>query len=98
MLTVRTEITNWTLIFDDHHLRSVLAKYQAYYNRRDPMAAARSDPAADPSQERVKSRAVLCGLINEHERTAWKPWSKMVAEILAPHRVKQHRSPLGRRS
>jgi hypothetical protein len=58
VFTVRTEVTDWTLIFGDRHLRSVLAEYQAYYNRRGPSqppapttppTLPRSGSSADPS-------------------------------------------------
>jgi putative transposase len=71
VLTVRTEVTDRMLVFGDRHLRSILAEYQAHYNRRRPIAAASSDhPIAGPSQERIKCRPALGGLINEYERTA----------------------------
>ncbi len=64
------------LIFGERHLRAILAEYQAHYNGRPPhrsrqLHPPRPDhPAADPSRERIKRRAVLGGLINEYERAA----------------------------
>jgi hypothetical protein len=54
VLTARTEVTDRLLIFGQRHLRTVLAEY----------------PLADLSQERIKRRPVLGGLINEYERAA----------------------------
>ena len=34
VLTVRTELTDRMLIFGEHHLRRVLARYAAHYNAR----------------------------------------------------------------
>jgi putative transposase len=64
------------LIFGERHLRSVLAEYEAHYNGRRPhrsrqLRPPRPDhPVADLSQERIKCRAVLGGLISEYERAA----------------------------
>ena len=64
------------LIFGERHLRTVLARYEAHYNRRRPhrsrqLRPPRPDhPAADLSMERIKRRPVLGGLINEYERAA----------------------------
>jgi len=58
------------------HLRTTLAQYEAHYNGRRPhrsrqLRPPRSDhPVADLSQERIKRRLVLGGLINEYERSA----------------------------
>ena len=76
VLTARTEVTDRMLIFGERHLRSVLALYEAHYNGRRPhrgrqLRPPRPDhPIADLSQERIKRRPVLGGLINEYERTA----------------------------
>jgi putative transposase len=76
VLTARTEITDRMLIFGEHHLRSVLAEYEAHYNGRRPyrsrqLRPPRPDyPAADLTQERIRRRAVLGGLINEYEPAA----------------------------
>ena len=76
MLTARTEITDRMLIFGERHLRSVLAEYEARYNGRRPhrsrqLRPPRPDhPAADLTQERIKCRTVLGGLINEYEPAA----------------------------
>jgi putative transposase len=76
VLTARTEITDQMLIFGQRHLRTILAEYEAHYNGRRPhrsrqLRPPRPDhPVADLSQERIKRRPVLGGLINEYERAA----------------------------
>ena len=76
VLTARTEVTDRMLIFGERHLRTILAKYEAHYNGRRPhrsrqLRPPRPDhPVADLSQERIKRRPVLGGLINEYERAA----------------------------
>src|ERR1017187_6085957 len=76
VLTARTEVTDRMLIFGQRHLRTILAQYEAHYNGRRPP---RSQPLRPPrpahppaglSQERIKRRSVLGGLINEYERAA----------------------------
>jgi putative transposase len=74
VLTVRTELTDRVLFFGERHLRPVLAQDEAHYNGRRPhrsrqLRPPRPDhPVADLSQERIKRRTVLGGLINECER------------------------------
>jgi putative transposase len=76
VLTARTEVTDRMLIFGERHLRSVLTEYARHYNGRRPhrsrqLRPPRPDhPTADLSQQRIKRRAVLAGLINEYERAA----------------------------
>jgi putative transposase len=76
VLTARTELTDRMLIFGERHLRSVLAKYARHYNGRRPhrsrqLHPPRADhPAADLSQERIRRRPILGGLLNEYERAA----------------------------
>ena len=76
VLTARTEVTDRMLTFGQRHLRTILAEYEAHYNGRRPhrsrqLRPPRPDhPVADLSQERIKRRPVLGGLINEYERTA----------------------------
>ena len=76
VLTARTEITDRMLIFGQRHLRLVLADYAAHYNGRRPHRSRQLRPArpdyspADLSQEQIKRRLVLGGLINEYERAA----------------------------
>jgi transposase InsO family protein len=76
VLTARTEATDRMLIFSERHLRSVLAEYARHYNRRRPHRSRQLRPprpgesSADLSQERIKRRPVLGGLINEYQRAA----------------------------
>jgi transposase InsO family protein len=76
VLTIRTEVTDRMLIFGQRHLRTILAEYEAHYNGRRPhrsrqLHPPRPDhPVADLSQQRIKRRPVLGGLINEYERAA----------------------------
>jgi putative transposase len=76
VLTARTEITDRMLIFGRRHLNSVLAQYAAHYNGRRPHRSRQlrpprpAYPVPDLSQERVRRRPVLGGLINEYERAA----------------------------
>ena len=76
MLTARTEVTHRMLTFGERHLRSVMAEYARHYNGRRPhRRGLQLQPprpnhlVADLSQERVKRRPVLGGLLNESERT-----------------------------
>jgi transposase InsO family protein len=76
VLTARTEVTDRMLIFGERHLRTILAEYETHYNGRRPhrsrqLRPPRPDhPVADLSQERIKRRPVLGGLINEYEGAA----------------------------
>jgi putative transposase len=76
MLTTRAEVTDRILIFGARHLRTILAQYAAHYNGRRPhrsrqLRPPRPDhPIADLSQEQIRRRPVLSGLINEYERAA----------------------------
>ena len=76
VLTARTEVTDQMLIFGERHLQTILAQYAAHYNGRRPhrsrqLRPPRPDhPVADLSQQRLKRRPVLGGLINEYERAA----------------------------
>ncbi|MDQ3765400.1 MAG: integrase core domain-containing protein [Actinomycetota bacterium] len=74
--TVRAELTDRMLIFNQRHLRVVLTEYIRHYNGRRPHRACGlrppqpTHPVADSSDERIKCRPVLDGLINEYERAA----------------------------
>ena len=76
MRTIRAELTDRVLIFNERHLRLVLTNYVRHYNGRRPHRARElhpprpSHPVADLSQERIKRRPILGGLINEYERAA----------------------------
>jgi putative transposase len=76
VLTAGTEVTDRMLIVGERHLRTVLAGYEAHYNRRRPPRSCQLRPprpdhlVADLSQQRIRRRAVLGGLINEYARIA----------------------------
>jgi putative transposase len=76
VLTALTEVTDRMLIFGQRHLRAILARYEAHYNGRRPHRSRQlhppqpDHPPADLSQEWIKRRPVLGGLINEYERAA----------------------------
>jgi putative transposase len=72
VLTARTEVTDRMLIFGQRHLQSILAQYGAHYNGRRPHRGRQLHPPrpADLSQERIRRRPVLGGLLNEYERAA----------------------------
>jgi putative transposase len=74
--TLRTELTDRTLIFSQRHLRVVLTEYVRHYNGRRPHRARDlrpprpTHPAMNLSHEHITRRPVLGGLINEYERVA----------------------------
>jgi transposase InsO family protein len=79
VLTARTEVTDRILTFGQRHPRTILAHYEAHYNGRRPhrsrqlrqLRPPRPDhPPVDLTQERIKRRPVLGGLISEYERAA----------------------------
>jgi putative transposase len=74
--TLRAELTDRMLIFNQRHARVVLATYIRHYNGRRPHRARDhhppqpTHPVADLSQKRITRRPILGGLINECERAA----------------------------
>jgi transposase InsO family protein len=76
VLTARTEVTDRMLIFGQRHLRAILAQYEAHYNGHRPHRSRQlhpprpHHPPADLSQERIRRRPVLGGLISEYKRAA----------------------------
>jgi putative transposase len=76
VLTARTEVTDRMLIFGARHLRILMAAYQAHYNGRRPHRGRQlrppwpDHPVPDLSQQRIRRRPILGGLINEYERAA----------------------------
>jgi putative transposase len=76
VLTARTEVTDRMLIFSERHLRIVMARYARHYNGRRPHRALQlrpprpDHPVADLSQQQIRRRPVLGGLLNEYERAA----------------------------
>lgn len=79
MLTARTEVTDRMLIFGQRYLRSTWPSMRPTTTDGGPIAAHRSRQLHPPrpghlvtdlSQERIKRRPVLGGLLNEYERAA----------------------------
>jgi transposase InsO family protein len=74
--TLRTELTDRTLIFSQRHSRVVLTEYVRHYNGRRPHRARElrppqpTHPVADLSYKRITRHPVLGGLINEYERAS----------------------------
>ena len=74
--TLRAELADRMLIFNQRHLRRVLVEYIRHDNGRRPHRARDlrppqpTHPVADLSHERITRRPVLGGLINEYERAA----------------------------
>jgi putative transposase len=74
--TLRAELADRMLIFNQQHLRRVLAEYIRHDNGRGPHRSRDlrppqpAHPVADLSHERITRRPVLGGLINEYERAA----------------------------
>jgi putative transposase len=74
--SARTEVTDRLLIFGQRHLRTIMAEYEGHYNGRRPHRSLQlqpprpNHPVADISQERIKRRPLLGGLINEYEQAA----------------------------
>ncbi len=74
--TARAECTDRMLIYDERHLRSVLAKYADHYNRHRPHQSRQQRPpdqddrASAPLNLPVQRRKVLGGVINEYYRAA----------------------------
>jgi putative transposase len=74
--TIRTEVTDRLLIFNELHLRSVLARDAMHDNRQQPhrslkLRPLRPDaPVPEPIRGRIRRRPILDGLINEYEAAA----------------------------
>src|SRR3954447_19787079 len=70
------QLTDRVLIFAERHLRRVLAKYAAQYNRQRPHRALQlrqprpESPMPEPFHGKVRRRQVLGGLINEYKPAA----------------------------
>ena len=75
-LTARTEVTDRMLIPGERRLRSVPAGYARHYNGRRPRRSRAlrpprpGHPIGDLSQQRIRRRPVLGGLINQYEPAA----------------------------
>jgi putative transposase len=72
--TLRRECLDHLIIFNEQHLRRVLAEYAAHYNAARPHRALQLDTpcgptarAAPPSRGRIVARSMLGGLHHEYE-------------------------------
>jgi len=76
VLTARTELTDWMLIFGERQLRHVLTVYARHYNgqrphRRRQLRPPRPDqPIPARPARRIRCRAVLGGLLHEYQPAA----------------------------
>ena len=92
VLTARTEVTDRMLIFGQRHLQSILAQYVAHYNGQRPHRSRqfhppRPDyPVADLSQERIKRRPVVGGLINGYGARRIETKVKTGGRVLKPRK------------
>ncbi len=74
--TLRRECLDHLLIYDEGHLRQVLARYAQHYNEHRPhQSREQRPPLHEPSQPidmtaRIVRRQVVHGLINEYRRAA----------------------------
>jgi putative transposase len=76
--SVRRECTDRLLIYNEHHLRKVLAEYERHYNTHRPHRARDRRPPqspqvtalADLDQARLQRREVVDSLINEYRNAA----------------------------
>ncbi|MFC9528955.1 integrase core domain-containing protein [Streptomyces sp. NPDC056975] len=74
--TVRSEVTDRTLLFGQRRLRTVLNEYAQHYNGRRPHRGRQLQPPrpdhliADLSHKRIKRRPILGCLIDEYEEAA----------------------------
>jgi putative transposase len=74
--TVRSECTDRMLIYDERHLRTVLATYAGHYNGHRPHQSRQQlppdhdTPVVVPPSAPVQRRKILGGVINEYHRAA----------------------------
>ncbi len=76
--SVRRECTDTILIYDQRHLRKVLAQYERHCNQHRPLRARDRRPPqpplvtalAEPGQARLTRREVADNLINEYRSAA----------------------------
>jgi putative transposase len=74
--TARAECTDRLLIYDEHHLRSVLGEYAGHYNRHRPHQSRQQRPPDQKTQPSaplnlpVRRRTVLGGVISEYYQAA----------------------------
>jgi hypothetical protein len=71
--TLRSECLDHLIVLNQHHLRSVLREYVAYYNADRPRRSQGlkpPQPAAQPGTGQVHPRPILGGLHHVYERAA----------------------------
>jgi putative transposase len=75
--TLRRELLDRTLVFNQAHLRRILRQYETYHNQHRPhrslYGAAPLKPLPEPvdlDQYRVRKQAHVGGLINEYRLVA----------------------------
>ena len=74
--TARAECTDRMLIYDEAHLRVVLAEYARHYNGHRPHQSRNQrppdhdEPVVVPLASPVQRRKVLGGVINEYHQAA----------------------------
>ncbi len=71
--TIRTECLDHLIVFDERHLRAVLAEFADYYNRDRPHRILRLEsplPSSVRAHGRVVSRPILGGLHHVYARAA----------------------------
>ncbi len=71
--TIRTECLDHLMVFDERHLRAVLAEFADYYNRDRPHRSLRLEsplPSSVQAHGRVVSRPILGGLHHVYARAA----------------------------
>jgi hypothetical protein len=87
--SARRECTDRILIYDQRHLRKVLAQYERHYNQHRPHRARERRPPqpqpvlapADPGQTRLARHEVVDGLINEY-KNAGRPMQDTAGQNL----------------
>jgi putative transposase len=74
--TLRRECLDHLLIYDERHLRAVLAEFESHYNHHRPhRGRSLYPPVHDPSEAidmtaRINRQSAVSGLINEYHRAA----------------------------
>ncbi len=71
--TIRTECLDHLIVFDERHLRAVLAEFADYYNRDRPHRSLRLEsplPSSVQAHGQVVSRPILGGLHHAYARAA----------------------------
>ncbi|MEV0700880.1 integrase core domain-containing protein [Saccharopolyspora sp. NPDC050389] len=82
MGTLRREVLDRFLIYNEAHAQAVLAEYIQHYNRHRPHQSRQQLPpdsdeplapatVTDLQPHRIQRRPILGGLVNEYRRAAW---------------------------